>query len=383
MRSITTLPTRFRELSELPPGMYRGQLAEDYDGIGQYVAVALSRGSVSSAYKARVAAGDFGGGRTLPVGTPVVVSVTHGNVEVFLGNQPRGCTIVFPEDHAPGGWGPVFGVPTEPDNPNWLTEACDPGDAWYFQSNPLLYSVSDGVGIIDLTDDATVHLPTNSNPWIFYRLGDPTEEIAVGDDALDFKVKLQVNIPDLVDPDTMSPQIDFYICTDDRLGDIGTVGDAYYLTLDSYAPGGSGLGQPRYPRLRVGFFSNIGMGYPAITDFPDSPYVEWKADFDYGIWNTDIFVRLRIERNGSLADIMGKVWPADDDEPEDFQALWGKIDDTNWRGARMFIVGPYDALRILVSGFVFAPMSYYIYYIQDLSKKICAGSDDRELDPCN
>lgn len=69
--------------------MYRGRLAEDYDGIGQYVLVALAGSSVAAAYKARVAAGDFGGNRVIPRGSLVHVAVHRGNVEVFLGNRPQ------------------------------------------------------------------------------------------------------------------------------------------------------------------------------------------------------------------------------------------------------------------------------------------------------
>ena len=69
-------------------GIYHGKLAEPYDGVGQYVLVSLSLGSVSAAYKARIAAGDFGTGTTFPVGTPVSISVHRGRVEILsLGNK--------------------------------------------------------------------------------------------------------------------------------------------------------------------------------------------------------------------------------------------------------------------------------------------------------
>lgn len=71
--------------------MYRAYLGEDYDGIGQYVLVSLSRASMGSGYKARVASGDFGGRRTFPTGTPVLVRSDRGTVEVFLGNIPNPC----------------------------------------------------------------------------------------------------------------------------------------------------------------------------------------------------------------------------------------------------------------------------------------------------
>ena len=76
-----------RDRLKLPSRIHRGFLAEDYDGIGQYVMVTLSRLSTSAARLARVAAGDFGGGRTFPAGTPVTVFSVHGRLEVLLGNN--------------------------------------------------------------------------------------------------------------------------------------------------------------------------------------------------------------------------------------------------------------------------------------------------------
>jgi len=89
---VTRSLVRKIEVAPLRPGIYRARLGEEYDGIGQYVLVNLAGSSVGSAYKARVASGDFGGGRTIPVGTPVTVISYRGNLEVFLGNQP-GCKI--------------------------------------------------------------------------------------------------------------------------------------------------------------------------------------------------------------------------------------------------------------------------------------------------
>lgn len=91
MRNLQTSRSKLIELANpREPGLFTAHLAEDYDGIGQYVLVALAGSSVGAAYKARVAAGDFGGSRTIPRGTPVVVHSFRGNMEVFLGNQP-GC----------------------------------------------------------------------------------------------------------------------------------------------------------------------------------------------------------------------------------------------------------------------------------------------------
>lgn len=80
---------KLRELIEIPGRVYMGRLAEDYDGISQYATVSLARSSVAAAYKVRVAAGDFGGGRRIPINTPVVVTSVRGQLEVLLGNRPR------------------------------------------------------------------------------------------------------------------------------------------------------------------------------------------------------------------------------------------------------------------------------------------------------
>lgn len=85
--------------------MVRGYLAEAYDGIGQYVMVTLAKSSSSAAYKARVAAGDFGGRRTFPVGTPVHLTMYRGQPEVHLGNLPCRCDEFDREVAQFEGWG--------------------------------------------------------------------------------------------------------------------------------------------------------------------------------------------------------------------------------------------------------------------------------------
>lgn len=76
---------RIQEVSQFGnrPRVFHGRLAEDYDGIGQYVLVNLSAASVSGAYKARVASGDFGTGQFFPTGTPVSVVSYRGSLEVI------------------------------------------------------------------------------------------------------------------------------------------------------------------------------------------------------------------------------------------------------------------------------------------------------------
>lgn len=79
-----------QEISRRPPRLARAYLAETYDGIGQHVKLTMSRGAITSAFRARIAAGDFGAGRTFPPGTPVVIFSNRGQLEVFLGNIPGG-----------------------------------------------------------------------------------------------------------------------------------------------------------------------------------------------------------------------------------------------------------------------------------------------------
>lgn len=126
--------------SRLPGRANIAYLAEDYDGIGQYVMVTLARSSSSNAYKAKVAAGDFGGGRVIPAGTKVPVFSARGRLEVLLGNHPGLCIEPFTrvEEHGLG-TGP-FGT--------WVT---DLEDAENFPT------VEDGHGV--LHQALRVHVP--------------------------------------------------------------------------------------------------------------------------------------------------------------------------------------------------------------------------------
>lgn len=70
-----------------PVKVYQGTLAEDYDGIAEYVNVALSRSSTSAAY-ARIPIGATGSGQAAPAGSPVSVISQNGHVEVVsLGSR--------------------------------------------------------------------------------------------------------------------------------------------------------------------------------------------------------------------------------------------------------------------------------------------------------
>ena len=63
--------------------IHRAHLAEDYDGIGQYVLVSLAQASPSGAYKARIASGDYGTGQVIPAGTAVLVISYRGHIEII------------------------------------------------------------------------------------------------------------------------------------------------------------------------------------------------------------------------------------------------------------------------------------------------------------
>ena len=82
MRRITSNRTVIKET--VPPRRtHFAKLAEDYDGIGQYVLVSLSGSSTGAAYKARLGSGDFGTGQVIPKGTPVTVFSYHGLMEIL------------------------------------------------------------------------------------------------------------------------------------------------------------------------------------------------------------------------------------------------------------------------------------------------------------
>jgi hypothetical protein len=63
--------------------VYRAFLAEEYDGIGQYVHITLSRNAVTVGVRARVGSGDFGTGQKIPEGTLVTVASYRGHLEIL------------------------------------------------------------------------------------------------------------------------------------------------------------------------------------------------------------------------------------------------------------------------------------------------------------
>lgn len=65
--------------------VFRAYLAEEYDGIGQYVLVTLARSSSSASFRTRVAAGDIASEKHYPKGSPVIAFSKRGNIEIGLG----------------------------------------------------------------------------------------------------------------------------------------------------------------------------------------------------------------------------------------------------------------------------------------------------------
>lgn len=81
-RQLDRLRESTRRVTKRPAKVFRGRLAEDYDGIGQYVMVSLGNASVGSALKARIASGDFGTNQVIPVGTQVSLFIDRGQIEI-------------------------------------------------------------------------------------------------------------------------------------------------------------------------------------------------------------------------------------------------------------------------------------------------------------
>lgn len=75
IKKLATDSTRHR--------VYRAFLAEEYDGIGQYVKISLSRNAVTVGLQARLCSGDFGTGQLIPEGTPVTVFSYRGKLEIL------------------------------------------------------------------------------------------------------------------------------------------------------------------------------------------------------------------------------------------------------------------------------------------------------------
>lgn len=80
-----TLPRKIKEVAkqENREHIFYAYLAEEYDGIGQMIRIALARSSTSVGLMCHVAAGDFNTGQTIPSGTKVSVISKRGRLEVI------------------------------------------------------------------------------------------------------------------------------------------------------------------------------------------------------------------------------------------------------------------------------------------------------------
>jgi hypothetical protein len=78
--------------------IFAGSLAEAYDGIGQYVAVALNRGSTTAALRVKVTAGDIGMARIFPAGTSVLVYAERGQLRLLSLGGGSGAGLVYHAD---------------------------------------------------------------------------------------------------------------------------------------------------------------------------------------------------------------------------------------------------------------------------------------------
>lgn len=83
MRQLDRTPSAIKRTTKRPAILARGKLAEDYDGIGQYVMVSLSGAAAGSAFKARIASGDFGTDQVIPAGTLVSMFIYRGQIEIM------------------------------------------------------------------------------------------------------------------------------------------------------------------------------------------------------------------------------------------------------------------------------------------------------------
>lgn len=276
MRSLVTPRRALEEIAPYPDGMFRGRLAEDYDGIGQFVMVVLSHGSVGSGFKARVASGDFGGGRTFPAGIPVHIHSYRGLLEVFLGNLPHVCDLFNRETLAPdGGWGTgIYG--------DWLTiqqmmTVPDPQAVSYAW-------VENGSGILQyVTPD-----PFN----------DPSMGIAVPEDlAYPFEVKIVYTIEE-PDPDDANATIYF--------------GPIHYLTTDTWTSWQIIRLDSSTSALDVSFRDAGPYNWPDVTEDPASAFMTETHEEATLVPH---IMHVRFDAQGTF----GKFWRVDQSEPLDWQ----------------------------------------------------------------
>jgi hypothetical protein len=154
----------FRETAADPrfQHAFRGYLAEDYDGIAQFVSVSLNRSSTNSALRARVPYGNAGSGGRFPTGTPLILYAHRGRVEVIHGlGLPKAIAIV---ERSPGPAIEAIDLFDRTDPALWGTPTRGAPD-WAVTTNsvsgsptPTTAISTDGLGNLSLT------LPKPSGP---------------------------------------------------------------------------------------------------------------------------------------------------------------------------------------------------------------------------
>lgn len=323
----------------IPQRVARARLAEEYDGIGQYVLVSLSQNSVSSAFKARVAAGDFGGGRKFPVGTPVTVFSHRGQLEVLLGNRPKyGCLEDFKVPYT-NGWGNS----TFPTLDGWRFINGEPGDDWYKGGDPEYFYVENGYGVID----QTVYYNWDANIWMFPK-GDPTTFKIPAEYLVRFKAEVNASAG-------TGTQIDFYLGDVEKVGTIGSLGNTVFFTLYR------------------SFLSNETVFYvDSFGSWLWTGSIYQEATLDDSYWDTWLLVRFRFEEYM----IYGKIWKDGDPEPEDWMAYegfeGGIYSGDAWKGLRLMLIYPYFANSY--PPYANKASRYLFDYIKDINGSICKMS---------
>lgn len=317
-----------------PKRMFRGYLAEAYDGIGKYVKVSLSRGSTSAAQVARVASGDFNGGRTFPVGTPVHLISFRGQLEVHLGNLPHAnCdlfsrTVAQVPDHDPGSgqagsWGK------------------GPIGRWY--SPDEYYRTHDGPWVSPITGEAlggTIYnivyeidpagVPWNTNAWVedgvaklSYRVrdgdefvlgSDPTQLIEIG--RLPKKVVIDFQGPQ--GASSAFPEFQFYF------------GYAHHWVWDEWIVPYIFIGDDEViAEVDDGFESESVADRPWTLDQGDS----WLILDDVPPNSSYCREHFRVEVKFDGLGIHGRIWSLDSESrpPEpNFEKLWIQQPDPNY-----------------------------------------------------
>lgn len=297
-RQLVRPARRIQELAQHPSGMYRAYLGEDYDGMGQYVLVALSRSAMGSGYKARIASGDFGGRRTFPAGTPVVVRSDRGTLEVFLGNKPNcGITDTFNRD--------IAATPTSTTN-SWGTS--DSTLPWIVQNS------------LDLTADGYVNgeegvLTTSTVAVdVFGRLlyrGSPIANLALPDELISFTTR-DIYFEVRFDPPLHGPDIPpfpdesqfFRVGFADPFGeetDTSLLWSIWPFGVEVYSPD-----HYDYDRDAVNFFHPV----VATTD-PMAVRIHCETPED----------------ESQSSSVSSKIWRVGDDEPVEWGGTWSAYQD--------------------------------------------------------